>query len=140
MYKRTSNRRHLKKKQQTKHQTQTPAHAQKTNFAIKIISNRKPCLKQSLFFSELSFGFTTKISICNGPFLHKWTYSLAAWSNSPELSVRQLLTTAQQQLCLISPAFLNLGCQGSLVGGCLLYFFQKKKKSDFFFSCLSYND
>lgn len=51
--------------------------------------------------------------------------SLAAWSNSPDLSVKQFLTTAQQQLCLISTAFLNLGCQGSLVGGCLLF-----KKSD----------
>lgn len=36
------------------------------------------------------------------------------------------MTTAQQQHCLISSVFLNLGCQGSLVGGCLLYFFYKK--------------
>lgn len=44
------------------------------------------------------------------------------------------MTTAQQQHCLISNVFLNLGCQGSLVGGCLLYFFypKKKKKSVFF--------
>lgn len=36
------------------------------------------------------------------------------------------MTTAQQQHCLISNVFLNLGCQGSLVGGCLLYFFCRK--------------
>lgn len=42
-----------------------------------------------------------------------------------------LMTTAQQQHCLISNVFLNLGCQGSLVGGCLLYF---SYKSVFFFS------
>lgn len=37
------------------------------------------------------------------------------------------MTTAQQHWCLISSVFLNLGCQGSLVGGCLLYFSDKKK-------------
>lgn len=42
------------------------------------------------------------------------------------VSHRPLMTTAQQQHCLISNVFLNLGCQGSLVGGCLLYFFYKK--------------
>lgn len=36
------------------------------------------------------------------------------------------MTTAQQQHCLISNVFLNLGCQGSLVGGCLLYISYKK--------------
>lgn len=51
----------------------------------------------------------------------------SACSNSLQLSLRQLMTTAQQQHCLISNVFLNLGCQGSLVGGCLLYFSYKKK-------------
>lgn len=50
----------------------------------------------------------------------------SACSNSLQLSLRQLMTTAQQQHCLISNVFLNLGCQGSLVGGCLLYFSYKK--------------
>lgn len=50
----------------------------------------------------------------------------SACSNSLQLSHRQLMTTAQQQHCLISNVFLNLGCQGSLVGGCLLYFSYKK--------------
>lgn len=56
----------------------------------------------------------------------------SACLNSLQLSHRQLMTTAQQQHCLISNVFLNLGCQGSLVGGCLLYF--SYKKSVFFFS------
>lgn len=51
----------------------------------------------------------------------------SACSNSLQPSLRQLMTTAQQQHCLISNVFLNLGCQGSLVGGCLLYFSYKKK-------------
>lgn len=55
-----------------------------------------------------------------------------ACSNSLQLSLRQLMTTAQQQHCLISNVFLNLGCQGSLVGGCLLYFSYRKKKKCFF--------
>lgn len=51
----------------------------------------------------------------------------SACSNSLQLSLRQLMTTAQQQQhCLIFNVFLNLGCQGSLVGGCLLYFSYKK--------------
>lgn len=50
----------------------------------------------------------------------------SACSNSLQSSLRQLTTTAQQQHCLISNVFLNLGCQGSLVGGCLLYFSYKK--------------
>lgn len=58
--------------------------------------------------------------------------SPGACSNSLQLSHRQLMTTAQQQHCLISNVFLNLGCQGSLVGGCLLYFSYRKKKVFFF--------
>lgn len=72
-----------------------------------------------VFPSKWGFTCTIKISICNGPFLHKWTYSLAGFSltadpdNSPAAALFDL------------PCFLNLGCQGSAVGGCLLYF--KKK-------------
>ncbi len=54
---------------------------------------------------------------------------------SLSLPLRQLMTTAQQQHCLISSVFLNLGCQGSLVGGCLLYF-SYKKSIRFFLSSL----
>lgn len=34
--------------------------------------------------------------------------------------------------------FLNLGCQGSAVGGCLLYFFKKKELIFFFFSLIQW--
>jgi len=57
---------------------------------------------------------------------------------APGAPSQAALTTAQQQLRLISPACLNLGCQGSLVGGCLLYFFKKKKKMIFFFLSVSH--
>jgi len=101
--------------------------------ALKLYQGRKVVKKSSA--SAFNPG---SVCICRGPFLHKWaqtpvpvqTVSLSlSLSFSLSLPLRQLMTTAQQQHCLISSVFLNLGCQGSLVGGCLLYFPYKKKKS-----------
>lgn len=73
-----------------------------------------------LFFGKPGSAFA-KVHFCISEHTNP-----SACSNSLQLSLRQLMTTAQQQHCLISNVFLNLGCQGSLVGGCLLYFSYKK--------------
>lgn len=89
-------------------------------------SKKAPEEKKFLYFQSW-------VRICEDPFLHKASKhtDLSGCSNSVQRgrprsllpSLRRPMTTAQQQHYLISDVFLNLGCQGSLVGVYLLSFF-----------------